>query len=276
MSPSFVSSANVLYRNRGDGTFFEVREASDGRFGTSAAFFDADGDGDLDLYVANYVDPDLSKIPAPRSDPTCVWLGLPVMCGPRGLDGQSDVFCRNEDGRFVEATKSAGLHDPTGTYGLGVIAADYDDDGDIDLYVANDTLPNFLYQNDGRGLFREVGLLSGAAYNATGDTEAGMGVDFGDPDADGRLDIIVTNFSHETNTFYESSGDGLFTDVTDELGLSTPSLGKLGWGTHFVDLDNDGDELSTGELDFPEPRRWYLRGRNDFCGSGSEPGRGLR
>ena len=233
---------NVLYRNRGDGTFFEVSEASDSRFGTSAAFFDADGDGDLDLYVANYVDPDLAKIPAPGSDPTCVWLGLPVMCGPRGLDGQSDVFYRNEAGRFVEATKSAGLHDPTRAYGLGVIAADYDDDGDVDLYVANDTLPNFLYQNDGRGRFREVGLLSGAAYNATGDAEAGMGVDFGDPDGDGRLDIVVTNFSHETNTLYESSGDGLFTDATDELGLATASLGKLGWGTHFVDLDNDGDE----------------------------------
>ena len=233
---------NVLYRNRGDGTFFEVSDASDSRFGTSAAFFDADGDGDLDLYVANYVDPDLAKIPAPGSDPTCVWLGLPVMCGPRGLDGQSDVFYRNEAGSFVEATRSAGLHDPTRAYALGVIAADYDGDGDVDLYVANDTLPNFLYQNDGRGRFREVGLLSGAAYNATGDAEAGMGVDFGDPDGDGRLDLFVTNFSHETNTLYMSSGDGLFTDMTDEVGLGSESLGRLGWATRFSDLDNDGDE----------------------------------
>ena len=234
--------ANTLFRNRGDGTFVEVFKAADAGFGSSAAFFDADGDGDLDLYAANYVDPDLSKIPAPGSDPTCVWLGMEVMCGPRGLDGQSDVFYRNEGGHFVEATAVAGLNDSSKAFGLGVIASDYDGDGDVDLYVTNDSLPNFLYENDGSGKFTESGLLSGVAYNASGDTEAGMGVDFGDPNGDGRLDVIVTNFSHETNTLYLGSEGGLFTDATDELRLGTPSLGRLGWGVRFVDFDRDGDE----------------------------------
>lgn len=233
---------NVLYRNRGDGTFVETPQASDDRFGASAAFFDSDGDGDLDLYVANYVDPDLSKLPAPGTDPTCVWLGMPVMCGPRGLDGQEDVFYRNDDGVFVDATRSAGLDDPTKAYGLGVVAADYDDDGDVDLYVANDTLPNFLYENDGAGNFEDVGLLTGTAYNAAGDTEAGMGVDFADPNGDGHWDIFVTNFSHETNTLYLGSDVALFTDATDEHGLGTASLGRLGWGARFVDFDHDCDE----------------------------------
>jgi hypothetical protein len=233
---------NVLYRNRGDGTFVEVGDATDDRFGASAAFFDADGDGDLDLYAANYVDPDLSKIAEPGSDPTCVWLGMPVMCGPRGLGGQRDVFYRNDDGRFVDATESAGLLDLTNAYGLGVVSVDYDDDGDVDLYVTNDTRPNFLYENDGSGRFTDVGLLAGVAYNASGDTEAGMGVDFGDSNGDGNVDAVVTNFSHETNTLYLGSDVDLFTDATDELGLSTPSLGRLGWAARFADFDRDGDE----------------------------------
>jgi len=233
--------ANVLYRNRGDGTF-EARPSEKKGFGTSAAFFDADADGDLDLYVASYVDPDLSKLAAPGTDPTCVWLGMPVMCGPKGLDGQADVFYRNESGRFVDATDNAGLTDRSLAFGLGVVSGDYDLDGDIDLYVANDTHPNFLYQNDGSGKFREVGLLSGAAYNLSGSTEAGMGVDFGDVDADGRPDLFVTNFSHETNTLYMGSDVGMFTDESEERGLGTTSLGWLGWGAGFADFDNDGDE----------------------------------
>ncbi len=235
---------SVLYRNRGDGTF-EDRTAAlgvgDEGFGASAAFFDAEGDGDLDLYVANYVRPD-QTFPEPGSEPTCHWLGMAVMCGPRGLEGQADVFYRNEGATFVEATKESGLEDPLRAYGIGVVSFDYDDDGDADLYVANDTDPNFLFRNDGRGHFEEIGLLSGAAYSGSGATQAGMGVDFGDANGDGHLDIFVTNFSHETNTLYLGSPSGLFTDVTEEAGLSGPSLGPLGWGTRFSDLDNDGDE----------------------------------
>jgi hypothetical protein len=235
---------NVLYRNLGDGTFENVtssRGGGDDRFGASAAFFDAEGDGDLDLYVANYVDPDLSKIPEPGAEPTCLWLGLAVMCGPRGLDGQADVFYRNDEGNLVESSESAGLVDVDRAFGLGVVSADYDDDGDADLYVANDTDPNFLYQNDGEGRFTEVGLLAGVSHNVSGATEAGMGVDFGDVNGDGRLDLFVTNFSHETNTLFLAGEGGFFSDVTDEQGLGAPSLGKLGWGTRFEDLDNDGD-----------------------------------
>jgi hypothetical protein len=167
---------------------------------------------------------------------------MAVMCGPRGLRGQEDFFYRNEGTKFVEATKESGLEDTIRAYGIGVVSADYDDDGDADLYVANDTDPNFLYRNDGSGRFEEIGLLSGAAYSGSGATQAGMGVDFGDANGDGSLDIFVTNFSHETNTLYLGSSSGTFTDVTEEAGLSTPSLGPLGWGTRFVDLDDDGDQ----------------------------------
>ena len=236
--------ANVLYRNRGDGAFDDVTAVmgvgNDG-FGASAAFFDAEKDGDLDLYVANYVAPD-QKFPQPGSEPTCQWLGMAVMCGPRGLLGEGDVFYRNEGLKFVEATKESGLEDRNRFYGIGVVSSDYDDDGDLDLYVANDTDPHYLFRNDGSGRFEEVGLLSGAAYSGSGATQAGMGVDFGDANGDGHLDIFVTNFSHETNTLYLGSPSGLFTDATEEVGLSTPSLGPLGWGTRFTDLDNDGDE----------------------------------
>ena len=236
--------ANVLYRNRGDGTFQDVTAVmgvGNEGFGASAAFFDAEADGDLDLYVANYVAPG-QAFPEPGSEPTCQWLGMAVMCGPRGLEGQEDVFYRNDGLKFVEATKESGLEDRIRAYGIGVVSSDYDDDGDVDLYVANDTDPNYLFRNDGKGRFEEVGLLSGAAYSGSGSTQAGMGVDFGDANGDGHLDIFVTNFSHETNTLYLGSEGGLFTDATEEAGLSSPSLGPLGWGTRFTDVDNDGDQ----------------------------------
>ena len=236
--------ANVLYRNRGDGAFHDVTAVmgvENQGFGASAAFFDAEGDGDLDLYVANYVAPD-QAFPEPGSEPTCQWLGMRVMCGPRGLEGQADVFYRNEGVEFAEAMEESGLEDRIRAFGIGVVSSDYDGDGDADLYVANDTDPNYLFRNDGSGRFEEVGLLSGAAYSGSGATQAGMGVDFGDANGDGHLDIFVTNFSHETNTLYLGSASGLFTDATEEAGLSGPSLGPLGWGTRFVDIDNDGDQ----------------------------------
>ena len=238
--------ANVLFRNQGDGTFRSASsEAGVGHpgWGTSSTFFDADRDGNLDLYVANYVDPDLSKLPLPGTGPTCRWFQLDVFCGPKGLIGAADLFYRNRgDGSFADATREAGLFDSKGAYGLGVVTLDYDGDGDTDLYIANDSVPNFLLRNDGHGRFQEVGLLAGAAYNASGSPKAGMGVDVADLDASGLPDIFVTNFANETNTLYANERSGIFVDLTSETNLEMASLPLLGWATRFVDLDNDGDE----------------------------------
>jgi hypothetical protein len=238
--------ASVLYRNRGDGTF-EDRTPTSGTghegWGTSAAFFDADQDADLDLYVAGYANPDLENLPLPGSGPSCRWLSIPVFCGPTGLEGSRDVFFRNQgDGTFVEASRETGLFDAEASYGLGVVAFDADGDGDADLYVANDSMPNFLFRNDGAGKFTEDALFSGVAYNIDGLAQAGMGVDAGDMDSDGTLDLFVTNFSHDTNTAYLGAGTGLFADSTAEMNLRMSSWFDLGWATRFVDLDNDGDE----------------------------------
>jgi hypothetical protein len=252
---------NVLYRNRGDGTF-EDQTVSSGAsgtgWGTSAAFFDADGDADVDLYVAAYADPELTRLPLPGSGPSCRWLSIPVFCGPTGLSGASDWFFRNQgDGTYVEASREAGLLDRDASYGLGVVSFDFDDDGDADLYVANDSMPNLLFLNDGQGTFTETALFSGVAYNIDGLAQAGMGVDAGDLDGDGRLDLFVTNFSHDTNTAYRSLGAGLFADATTEMNLRMPSWFYLGWATRFVDLDNDGDEdlfVANGHV-YPEAEK---------------------
>ncbi len=237
---------NVLYRNRGDGTFADVTESAGAGYrswGTSAAFFDAEADGDLDLYVANYADPDVKKLPLPGSGPSCRWLGIPVFCGPTGLVGARDVYFRNDgEGRFVEASRESGLLDLGEAYGLGVVAGDYDGDGDADVCVANDSMPNLLYQNDGSGHFIENALFAGVAYNTDGRAQAGMGIDFGDLDGDGNLDVFVTTFSHDTNTAYKNLAHGVFADATAEMNLRMASWFYLGWATRFVDLDNDGDE----------------------------------
>jgi len=265
---------NVLFRNQGDGTFRRVTEEAgvghDG-WGTSAAFFDADDDGDLDLYVANYVDSEPASLPLPGSGPTCRWLEHDVFCGPKGLVAAVDVFYRNEgNGLFSETSGEAGFLAPSAGYGLGVVAGDYDGDGDPDLYVANDSVPNFLYRNDGAGRFREVGLVSGAAYNASGLAEAGMGVDLADLDADGLLDIFVTNFSSETNTFYSNRGGGTVVDATSESRLEMASLAWLGWATRFVDWDNDGMEdlfVANGHV-FPQMEGDYRQRNQIFLNQG--------
>ncbi len=237
---------NVLYRNRGDGTFVDVTERAGvghAGYGTSAAFLDADGDADLDLYVANYVNLDFRRLPAPGSRPSCQWQGLPIFCGPSGLEAASDVYYRNlGNGTFEDAGEEVGLVGNTPAYGLGVVVGDYDGDGDTDIYVANDSVPNFLFENDGNGNFREQALLAGVAYSAEGIAQAGMGVDMADLDGDGRLDLFVTNFSHDTNTIYRNFGGGLFEDATAKIMLRSDSWFYLGWATRFLDLDNDGDQ----------------------------------
>ncbi|HID94786.1 MAG TPA: CRTAC1 family protein, partial [Candidatus Latescibacteria bacterium] len=230
---------NILYRNNGDGTFTDVTEAAgvgDDGLGVSSAFFDYNNDGYLDLYVANYVDSPVKK------NKWCGRGSIGLYCSPDEFDGRSDVLYRNNgDGTFTDITKKAGLYTTAGR-GLGVVCGDYDNDGDIDIYVANDRTPNFLYRNNGDGTFTDVALFSGVAFNEDGMAEAGMGVDFGDYDNDGDLDIIVINFLHESNTLYRNQGGSFFTDVTFQVGLGKESFPYTAFGTNFFDYDNDGDQ----------------------------------
>ena len=233
--------ANALYRSRGDGTFAGVAGQGDD-FSTSAAFFDYDGDGDLDLYVANYVVFDIEPVlQDPDLDDPCIYLGgLRVFCGPQGMEGGRDRLYRNDGGVFTDVTAASGVATANFHYGLGVMPADFDRDGDLDLFVANDETPNVLFRNDG-GRLDDIGLQAGVAYNGDGELEASMGVDAGDCDGDGDLDLYVTNFYGETNTLYLNSGGGTFIDATAERGLAAPTVGYLGWGTRFFDFDFDGD-----------------------------------
>lgn len=232
--------SNVLYHNNGDGTFSDVTsraKVGDDKWGSSAAFFDYDNDGDLDLYVVNYVDFSLENHIECGQGPR----GIRAYCHPDVYNGVPDILYRNNgDGTFFDVTAKAGLYNPSGK-GLGVVCGDYDNDGDPDIYVANDKTPNFLYKNNGDDTFTEVALLSGVGYNEDGFTEAGMGLDFGDYDRNGYLDIFITNFSNETNTLYRNEGNGFFTDVTYISGLGESSRLFLGFGTNFFDYDLDGD-----------------------------------
>ena len=229
-----------LYLNNGDGTFRSCgREygVGDDRWSSSAAFFELDGDGFLDLYVANYLDFTLATHRECMS-PTA---GLPAYCHPQEYGGVADVLYRNHgDGTFEDISVPSGVAGLTEGKGLGVVAFDFDDDGDSDLYVANDTTRNYLYRNDGGGRLTEMGVEAGVAYNEQGLAEAGMGVDAGDVDRDGRLDLVVTNFDFENNTLYHNLGGGFFFDATSAFGLGAVSLTELGFGCDFLDLDNDG------------------------------------
>ncbi|MGI8785810.1 MAG: CRTAC1 family protein [Acidobacteriota bacterium] len=235
---------NFLFRNNGDGTFSEVaaRAGVNHRgWDTGCSFFDADGDGDLDLYVAGYVQTDWDQVV--KAERTRVWRGGPkVMAGPDGLPGAGDVYYRNEgNGAFTEVTESSGLADRQAFYGFVVLATDYDGDGRIDLYVANDSNPNFLYHNLGAGRFEDIGLASGAALSIDGRAQAGMGADSADFDGDGLLDLVVTNFAHDTDTLYRNLGGGRFEDVSQASGLAARTFKRLGWGVAFFDVDRDGD-----------------------------------
>ncbi|MCP3979280.1 MAG: CRTAC1 family protein [bacterium] len=240
---------DVLYRNRGDGTFEDVTtKAGVGHhdsYSTSAAFFDMDNDGDLDLYVAAYMEDGPGKTPR-RGTPealeaSCVYKSLPVYCGPLGRVPLQDVLYRNDgDGTFTDATKAAGVWLARPRYALGVVTADYDNDGDQDLYVANDSVANSLWRNRGDGTFEDVGVKTLSALNTDGKPQAGMGTDFGDYTGDGWVDIVVTNFAHDTNTVYRNLGGRFFVDDSGPAGLSVTYL-ALSWGTAFYDFDHDGD-----------------------------------
>ena len=235
---------NVLYRNRGDGTFENVAARAGVEapgWNTGAAFFDADADGDLDLYVASYIKCTLESVLAAR--PSLSWKGIDqVALGPFGMEGAPDHFFLSDgQGGFTEATESAGLTDRGLAFGLGVRAADFDRDGDLDLYVANDSNANYLYRNEGGGRFLEVGLWSGAAFDGHGAAQAGMGLTVGDADGDGALDIFVTNFAEDFSTLYQGDGGGFFEDVSASNGVGPATFKALSWGAAFADLDADGD-----------------------------------
>src|SRR5438093_5506449 len=234
---------NFLFKNNGDGTFTEVAAAAGvqgGGWSTGCAFFDANGDGHLDLYVARYADVTWDQVV--RAQRTLTWRGGPkVMAGPVGFPGAADVYYENRgDGTFADATDRRGLTDTAPSYGFGVLATDYDGDGWTDLFVANDSNPNFLYHNKGGTGFESMALLSGVALNAEGRAQAGMGVDAGDVDGDGWLDLVLTTFAHDTKTLYRNLGGGLFTDASQQAGLAAPTFEPMGWGTALFDADLDG------------------------------------
>ena len=237
-------NGNHLYKNNGDGTFTDVTKTagvSDGRWSAGAAFVDYDNDGKLDLFVANYVEYDLNHLPEFGKDKTCLYKGIAVQCGPRGMKGSGDsLFHNNGDGTFTEVSKKAGVSDPHGFFGMGVYCSDFDDDGLVDIYVANDSTPNFLYHNNGNGTFKDISFISGTALNADGAEQGSMGVAIGDYDHDGRFDIFITNFVDDYDTLYHNDGRNFFTDVSYKANVAAVSMPLVRWGTKFFDYDNDG------------------------------------
>ena len=234
---------NRLFRNRGNGTFEDVTDraglVTKTRWGAGCAFFDADRDGLLDLFAANYIDFDLKTAPVPESG-LCRYKGIPVACGPPGLTGGKNVLYRNTGrGTFADISEAAGITRASGTYGLGVSTLDFDDDGWTDVYVANDSNPSTLYRNRHDGTFEDVAVRAGCAYSQDGKPQAGMGLAIGDYDRNGTSDIFKTNFAGDTSTLYANTGDGLCEDRTFASGVGINTR-WLGWGVGFLDADLDG------------------------------------
>ena len=274
---------NVLYRNNGDGTFTDVtakagltQQSSRPRWNTGCCFVDYDKDGYLDLFVANYVDLDLSATPAMGAGEYCHWKGIPVMCGPKGLPGSKNILYHNRgDGTFEDVSEKAGIYRTTGHYAFTALTGDFDNDGWPDIYVACDSTPSILYHNNHDGTFTDVAIPSGCAYSEDGQEQGGMGASAGDYNGDGWLDIFKTNFSDDTSSLYRNNGDGTFSDATVSAGMGLNTR-YLGWGCGFVDIDNDGwqdvflanghvyPELELAGLDTPfkEPKILYHNLRN--------------
>lgn len=234
---------NKLYRNQQNGTFTDITAASGtgaSGWSTGCGFADYDRDGDLDLFVARYVQMDLATLPQFGKDKTCEYRGIPVQCGPRGLTGESDFLFRNDGAaRFTEVAAKAGVADPTGSFGLGLAWFDANDDGWPDLYVANDSMGNFLYLNRKDGTFEEAGFPQGVAVSEDGSEQGSMGVALGDYNRTGRFSLFVTNFAEEYNALYRHDGTH-FTDASFRSRTAASSLPYVGWGTTFFDYDNDG------------------------------------
>ena len=239
---------NRLYHNNGDGTFTDVAEKAGvtvGTWSTGVTWGDYDGDGKLDLFVAGYVQFDAEHPPLPGSETVgsnfCQYRGRNVMCGPRGLKGERDhLFHNNGDGTFTDASEKAGVADLNGYYGFSAAFVDVNGDGKLDLIVVNDSTPRYLYINKGDGTFEDASYASGFAVNANGREQAGMGLGIADTRNSGEMDLYITNFSDDYNTLYRDDGGGNYTDVSFEAGVGEPTIPFLGWGTAFLDYDNDG------------------------------------
>jgi enediyne biosynthesis protein E4 len=250
---------NRLYLNNGDGTFRDFSSESGvdiSGWSSGASFADFDGDGLVDLYVASYLNVDILNIP--KEGLLCRYRGIPVQCGPRGLTpGSGHLFKNLGGGHFQDVTAASNIGKAPPSYGLGVAWGDLDNDGRPDLFVANDSLPNYLFHNDGNGKFTETALASGVALREDGREQAGMGVDIGDYDNDGNLDIVLTTFSDDYKMLFHNDGTGHFEDASSRAGLVQPTWNLLGWGVQFVDLNNDGYQdivMANGHV-FPEVDR---------------------
>ena len=236
---------NKLYRNNGDGSFTDVTKQAGFlsdvlRWGAGCTFVDYNRDGHLDLFVSNYLQFDLARVPKPGANSSCTWKGMPVECGPRGLPpGYHSLYRNNGDGTFTDVSKQAGISDLRGSYGMTAVAADFNEDGWPDIYVACDSTPSLLLMNNGKGGFSEEGVLRGVALSEDGMEQAGMGIGIGDYDLDGHLDIFKTHFADDANGLYHNDGRGNFEDATraSKIGVETR---YICWGAGMVDLDNDG------------------------------------
>jgi len=271
----------VLYRNNKDGTFSNAtREAGmgdDKMWATGATFGDYDNDGFADLFVSHYVQFDLNHMAALGSSDICKYLGIDVQCGPIGMKGSPDtLYHNNRDGTFTDVSKKAGVADEEHRYGLTAIWTDFDQDGKLDLFVTNDGQPNYLYQGNGKGLFEEIGFSSGVGLSESGARQANMGIGLGDYLHTGKMSVVISHFDNEFAAFYRNDGAMDFTDVSLSSGVGRGTVGYVGWGTAFVDFDNDGwqdlfvvnghvypqvDQIRSS-LRYLEPKLLFLNQRN--------------
>jgi hypothetical protein len=253
---------NRLYHNNHDGTFTDVAEKAGvtlGNWSTGASFGDYDGDGRLDLFVPGYIHYDVKNAPAPGSSAVgnafCQYRGATVMCGPRGLQGEPDhLFHNNGDGTFTDVSEKAGVSDKHHYYGFSSTFVDVNNDGKVDLIVADDSTPNYLYINKGDGTFEDASFYSGFALNQAARETASMGLAVGDYLNNGLVDLYTTTFSDDYKTLFRNEGDGNFAEITPQMGIAEVTYPFLSWGTEFIDYDNDGwkDIMSVSGHVYPE------------------------